>query len=215
MLMSEERKGLVKYGRKLVETSLTSGTGGNISVINRRSGTVAITPSGIDYFETSPGDIVITDLKGNVVEGDNRPSSELSFHLALYNTRSDIGAVVHTHSTYATTLACMGLELPAVHYMVAFSGNKVPLAPYETFGSQELADTVAKYIGDYNALLLANHGLLACADNLPTAFAAAEEIEFTARIYCQAKSMGEPIILDDKEMEKVVEKFKWYGQKKG
>jgi len=213
--MTEERKELVKYGQKLVEAGLTSGTGGNLSVINRENGTIAITPSGIDYFETTPDDIVITDLQRNVIEGDNKPSSELSFHLALYNNRTDINAVVHTHSTYATTIACLGIELPAVHYMVAFSGNKVPIAPYKTFGSPELAESVAENIGSYNAVLLANHGLVTVANNLPTAFAAAEEIEFTARIYIQAKSIGEPVILSDEEMETVVEKFKWYGQKKG
>lgn len=214
MLMEQERKGLVKYGRKLVEANLTSGTGGNLSVYNRDNGTVAITPSGVDYFDTEPDDIVITDINGKVVEGDKRPSSELAFHLAVYQARGDISAVVHTHSVYATTLACMGLELPAVHYMVAFSGRKVPLAPYRTFGTPELAAVTAKYMDGHNAVLLANHGLVAAAGNLPTAFAAAEEIEFAARIYCQAKSMGEPVILPDSEMDRVIEKFKWYGQKK-
>jgi len=212
--MKKERKLLVDYGRKLVKARLTSGTGGNISIYNRDKKSIAVTPSGVDYFDIEPEDIVVTDLDGMVIEGDRRPTSELSFHLALYNERKDVCAVVHTHSVYATTLACMGLDLPAVHYMVAFSGNKVPLAPYCTFGTPELAQSVVKHMGDYNAVLLANHGLVTVAGNVQTAFAAAEEIEFVARIYCQAKSMGEPIILDDKEMEKVVEKFKWYGQKK-
>lgn len=213
MLMNEERKGLVRYGQKLVTSGLTSGTGGNLSVINRDSGTVAVTPSGMDYFEIKPEDIVVTDMEGKVLDGDRRPTSELSFHLAIYSRRTDLNSVVHTHSPYATTIACMGWELPAVHYMVAFSGLKVPLAPYETFGSRELAQAAAEHMGDCNAVLLANHGLVAAASNLPTAFAAAEEIEFTARIYCQAKSMGEPVILSDDQMSEVIEKFKWYGQK--
>ena len=212
--MEDARKELVRYGRKLVEANLTSGTGGNLSVCDRENCTVAITPSGVDYFETEPADIVITDMNGNVIGGTRKPSSELSFHLAVYKARPDLCAVVHTHSVYATTLACMGLELPAVHYMVAFSGTKVPLAPYRTFGTQELAEAVAEHMGSFNAVLLANHGLAAAASNLPTAFAAAEEIEFAARIYCQAKSMGEPVILSDIEMATVIEKFKWYGQKK-
>ncbi|PLX68942.1 MAG: fuculose phosphate aldolase [Denitrovibrio sp.] len=214
MLMLEERAELVKYGKKLVEAGLTSGTGGNLSIYNRETNLVAVTPSGVDYFDTKLEDIVITDIDGKVVEGDKKPTSELSFHLGLYKSRADVNAVVHTHSVYATTIACMGLELPAVHYMVAFSGNKVPLAPYATFGTQELADSVAENIGDYNAVLLANHGLVTVSGNLPTAFSAAEEIEFVARIYCQAKSFGQPNILPDDEMAKVVEKFKWYGQKK-
>jgi len=214
MLMEKERKVVVDYGKKLVTSGLTSGTGGNLSMYCRENGTIAVTPSGMGYFDIRPEDIVVTDIKGNVLEGDKRPTSELSFHLALYESREDINAVVHTHSVYATTLACMGLELPAVHYMVAFSGKKVPLAPYATFGTPELAESVASHIKGYNAVLLANHGLVTVASNMPTAFSAAEEIEFVARIYCQAKSMGEPKILGDDEMEKISEKFKWYGQKK-
>jgi L-fuculose-phosphate aldolase len=213
-MLEKEKELLIKYGKKLVETNLTNGTGGNLSIINRDENLIAVTPSGVDYFETTMEDIVVTDIEGNVVEGDNSPTSELSFHIALYKHRDDINSVVHTHSVYATTIACLGMELPAVHYMVAFSGNKVPLAPYQTFGSAELADAVIEHIGSYNAVLLANHGLVTVSGNIHTAFAAAEEIEFVARIYCQAKSMGEPVILDNDEMRKVVEKFKWYGQKK-
>ena len=214
MLMRSEREHLIKYGKKLVEAGLTSGTGGNLSICYRDSGHIAITPSGIDYFETSVDDIVITDMQGNHIEGHNKPSSELSFHMAIYEKRPDITAIVHTHSTYATTISCLGMELPAVHYMVAFSGDKVPLAPYKTFGTPELAKSVADSIGGYNAVLLANHGLIACGDSIEKAFTAAEEIEFTARIYVQAKSIGEPVILSDDEMKIVVDKFKTYGQKK-
>jgi L-fuculose-phosphate aldolase len=214
MLMKIEREHLVRYGKKLVEAGLTSGTGGNLSICDRQSGQIAITPSGIDYFETTAEDIVITDMEGNPIKGDNKPSSELSFHLAIYRKRPDISAIVHTHSTYATTIACLGMELPAVHYMIAFSGDKVPLAPYKTFGTPELAKSVADSIGDYNAVLLANHGLVACGDSIGKAFTAAEEIEFTARIYVQAKSIGKPVVLSDEEMKIVVDKFKTYGQKK-
>jgi L-fuculose-phosphate aldolase len=98
--------------------------------------------------------------------------------------------------------------------MIAFSGDKVPLAPYKTFGTPELAKSVADSIGDYNAVLLANHGLVACGDSIGKAFTAAEEIEFTARIYVQAKSIGKPVVLSDEEMKIVVDKFKTYGQKK-
>ncbi len=142
------------------------------------------------------------------------PSSELGFHLSVYRTRPDVQAVVHTHSPYATTMACLGWEIPAVHYLVGFAGKKVPLAPYATFGTPELAGNVAEHIGGYNALLLANHGLLAVGGNMDAAFAAAEEIEFVARIYYQTLSVGKPVILPEEEMETVLEKFKTYGKKK-
>jgi L-fuculose-phosphate aldolase len=152
-------------------------------------------------------------VDGEIVDGDLIPSSEKSFHLALLKHRPDITSVVHTHQVFATTIACMNWELPAVHYLVGFSGNKVPLAKYATFGSQELADNIINAIGSYNACLLANHGLVTVGNNMATAFAAAEEIELVSQIYFQTRSMGQPVILDDAEMEIIAEKFKTYGQK--
>jgi L-fuculose-phosphate aldolase len=126
---ADVKEALVHYGRKMATNRLTTGTGGNLSAIDRRSRRVAITPSGLDYFEMTPDDVVMCDLQGNVKQGRRKPSSEINFHLALYHHRADIGAVVHTHSVYASTLACLHLEIPAVHYLVGFSGANVPLAP--------------------------------------------------------------------------------------
>jgi L-fuculose-phosphate aldolase len=123
--------------------------------------------------------------------------------------------VVHTHSVYATTIACLNWELPAVHYLLAFAGNKVPLAPYATYGTKQLADNIIASIGAYNACLMANHGLVAVGKDLAAAFAVAEEVELVARIYYQAKCIGQPVILPDAEMAVVCDKFKTYGQKKG
>lgn len=214
MELENEREAIVRFGLKMVGSGLTTGTGGNLSMIDRDSGTVAVSPSGIEYAALQPGDVVLTDMQGNVMDGTTNPSSELGFHLSLYHRRKDIQAVVHTHSPYAVTMACLGWEIPAVHYLVGFAGKKVPLAPYATFGTPKLAEIVSEYIGDYNAMLLANHGLVAVGTSMDTAFAVAEEIEFVARIYYQTKSIGNPIILPDEEMETVLEKFKTYGQKK-
>ncbi|WP_020587983.1 L-fuculose-phosphate aldolase [Desulfobacter curvatus] len=214
MKLKDEREAVVRFGLKMVESGLTTGTGGNLSIIDRNSGTVAVSPSGIEYAALQPQDVVLTDMQGNIMDGKAKPSSELGFHLSLYHRRKDIQAVVHTHSPYAVTMACLGWEIPAVHYLVGFAGKKVPLAPYATFGTLELAEIVAEYIGDYNALLLANHGLVAVGSGMDTAFAVAEEIEFVARIYYQTKSIGNPVILPDEEMDTVLEKFKTYGQKK-
>ncbi len=214
MLMKAERELIVKFGQKLITCNLTTGSGGNLSIFNRDLNLVAIKPTGIDYFCLTPEDIVVVTPEGEIVEGDKDPSSELSMHLGLLKHRPDINAVVHTHSVYATTIACLNWELPAVHYLIGFSGDKVPLAPYATFGTPELASRVVEAIGNYNACLLANHGLVALGKNLPTAFAAAEEIELVARIYYQAKCIGTPVILPDREIATVMEKFKTYGQKK-
>jgi len=211
--MQYEREEIVRFGRKLLTARLTSGTGGNLSIFSQSDGLCAISPSGIEYNDMEPSDVSVVDARGLVMEGSLKPSSELGFHLALYRKRPDIRAVVHTHSVYATTMACLNWEIPAVHYLVAFSGHKVPLAPYATFGSYELAANVADAIGDHNAVLLANHGLVTVGPNLATAFAVAEEIELVAQIYYQTKCIGEPVILPREEMSRVIEKFAVYGQK--
>ena len=214
MRLKEERQLIVEYGRKLITSNLTTGSGGNLSIFNRQENLVAIKPSGMDYMVMKPEDVVVTTPDGTIVEGTRTPSSEIRFHLALLNKRSDINAVVHTHQVYATTIACMNWELPAVHYLVGFSGNKVPLAKYATFGSQELSDNIIAAIGDYNACLMANHGIVAVGATIDSAFSTAEELELVSRIYYQTKCIGEPAILSDEEMKTIGEKFKTYGQRK-
>lgn len=211
---AEAKESLVQYGQKMAANRLTTGSGGNLSTIDRRIGQIAITPSGLDYFDTTPEDIVICGLQGDVVQGHRTPSSEINFHIALYKKRPDIGAVVHTHSVYATTLACLHREIPPVHYLVGFAGTKVPLAPYATFGSAELARSIAATIGSRNAVLLANHGLVAVGPDIAKAFNVAEEIELVAQIYYQALVAGDPKILSDAQMSPVLEKFKTYGKVK-
>jgi L-fuculose-phosphate aldolase len=207
MLLEEERKLVATYGRKLITSQLTTGTGGNLSICNREMGLVAIKPSGMDYFEIKPEDVVIVDLDGNKVDGDQKPSSEIQFQLALYHHRSDIKAVVHTHQVYATTLACLRWELPAVHYLVGLAGDKVPVAPYATYGSKELSENILSAIGTYNACLMANHGLVTVGSNIAAAFSTAEQLELVCRLFYQAKCIGEPAILSDEDMQVVIKKF--------
>ena len=214
MLLQKEREAILTYGRKLITSNLTTGSGGNLSIYNREENLVAIKPSGIEYFDMKVEDIVVMTIDGEIVEGDKKPSSEVNFHLGLLKHRPDVNAVIHTHQVYATTIACLNWELPAVHYLVGFSGNKVPLAPYATFGSKELADNIVNSIGNYNACLMANHGLVTVGPNIATAFAAAEEIELVSRLYYQTRCIGNPVILSDEEMAVVGKKFATYGQKK-
>lgn len=214
MLMQKQRVELVKYGRKLVEAGLTKGTGGNLSVFDREAGHMAITPSGIDFFEIREEDIVIMDLDGKVVEGNRTPSSEWEMHLLPYRHRTDMDAVIHAHTMYATVLACLHWDLPATHYMIAVAGKDVRCAEYATYGTHELAVNCLKAMEDRNAVLLANHGIVAGAKDLLNAFNVVEEIEYCSEIYVKAKGIGDPIILPDSEMELMAEKFKTYGQKK-
>ncbi len=212
MLLQTERELIVEFGQKLITAGLTTGSGGNLSIYNRSEGLVAIKPSGIDYFKQKVEDVVVMDIDGKIVEGERKPSSEVNFHLGLLRARPDINAVVHTHAVYCATIACLNWELPAIHYLVGFSGDKVPLAKYATFGTQELADNIVSAIGSYNACLMANHGVVAVGADIARAFATAEEIELVARLYYQAKCIGDPVILSKAEMAVVIEKFKTYGQ---
>lgn len=214
MILQKERNAIVAFGKKLLTSGLTAGTGGNLSVVNRKKNLIAVTPSGVDYLEMSPEDVVLVGMDGGPIETSKcKPSSELLFHQALYRRRQDIQAVVHTHSVYATTLASLGWEIPPFHYLVAYSGKKVPLASYATFGSEQLARNVAEAIGDNNAVLMESHGVVTVGATLAKAFEAAEIIEYVARVYYLAKNLGEPAILSDEEMKKVIEKFKGYGRK--
>ena len=212
MLLKTERKKIVEYGRKMLDSGLTTGTGGNISIFNREAGLMAVTPSSVAYTKLTPENVLVVHPDGTVAEGSMKPSSETGFHLALYAGRPDIGSVVHTHSAYAATYACLRREIPAVHYLVGFAGKKVPVAPYATYGSEELSNHIISSIGQYNAVLLANHGLVSVGATVERAFNTAEEIELVARICYQAECIGTPVVLPDDEMERVMEKFKTYGQ---
>lgn len=212
MRLIEERNAIVHYGQKLITSHLTTGTGGNLSIYNRSEGLIAIKPSAVEYFMMRPEDVIVVTPEGEIVEGKLKPSIEFRFHLDLLNHREDINAVVHTHQVYATTIACMNWELPAVHYMVGVSGNKVPLAKYAPIGTQALSDRILEAIGDYNACLLANHGLVTVGVDIQSAFNAAEQLELVSKLFVLCKSMGEPAILSDDAMGIIAEKLKAYGQ---
>ncbi|CAH2215065.1 L-fuculose-phosphate aldolase [Tepidibacter aestuarii] len=215
MIFQDEREQIIEYGKKLIQSNLTKGTGGNISIFIRDKKLMAITPSGIDYFKLKPEDIIIMDLDGSIVDGTQKPSSEYSMHQIFYKNRDDINSVVHVHSTYSTTLACMNWDLPALNYLVAVSGgNNVRCAKYATFGTKELAENAFEAMKDRYGVFLANHGLLTGAKDLPNAFSKAEEIEFCAELYCRCKSLGQPKILSDEEMNKMLVLFQSYGQVK-
>ena len=206
-MMMQEKEQVVRYGKKLIDRRLTTGSGGNISVCNREKNLVAISPSGLDYYETTPEDIVILDMDGNLVEGKHRPSSESGMHLAFYKNRADVSGIVHTHSKFATAIACMGWELPAVHYLIGMAGHRVKCTGYATYGSDELAKKALETIGDSNAVLLANHGLIALGEDVDRAFSTAEHLEFVSEVYYLTKTLGTPNILSDEDMDEVMKKF--------
>lgn len=213
MLMKDEREKIVEYSVKMLESGLTKGTSGNISIFNKELGYVAITPSGMNYIELTPEDVVIIDLNLNIIEGNRKPSSECNLHVEIYKTKKDIRSVVHTHSMYCTILSCLNEPLRAIHYVLADAGvSVVPVAPYKTYGTIELANAVASTIGDSYACLMKNHGMVSCGNNIESAFGLASTCEWVAEIQWKAMAVGTPHYLDDSQIDVVIKKFKGYGQ---
>jgi L-fuculose-phosphate aldolase len=202
---------LVATYRELTRRGLSHGTSGNVSV-RRDEGSFFISPTGAVYEELQAADVPLMHLDGRWF-GTRRPSSEWRFHRDLLRAREDVGAIVHTHSRYATALACTGRGIPAFHYMVAVTGDiEIRCAPYHTFGSQELSDAARIAIGRGNACLLSNHGVIALGTDLAAALTTAGEVENLAAQYCAALAVGDVRILDASEMWRVVEKFRTYGK---
>jgi L-fuculose-phosphate aldolase len=206
------REEIIATANAMNATGLSPGKSGNVSARNA-AGNVLITPTGVAYAALKPGDIVTLDGQGNVLAGGLQPSSEWHFHVAVYNARPEIGAIVHAHSLYATALACARREIPAFHYMVAAAGgDSIRCAPYATFGTRELAAFAVEALAGRMACLLANHGQIALGASPSKALAMAEEVESLAAQYVAALQIGQPVLLDAGEMRKVLEKFKTYGQ---
>lgn len=211
----KEKKELVEYGKKMSAEGLSSGTSGNLSIYLKEEGVVLITPSGIGYFDTTPEDIVVMDLEGNIIEGTRKPSSEWHLHTLFYKNKPEARAVVHTHSKFCTTLSTLRMPIKAVHYVIADAGtNEVPCAPYRRYGTEELAKVAVESAKESNAVLLANHGIVVCGKNLKSAYGLAKGMEYVAEIQVTAMSVGEPVVLSKEEMDEVLEGFKTYGQVK-
>ncbi len=215
MLMEKERELIVEYGKKMSQSGLCPGTSGNLSIYNQELGLMAISPSGIDYFETKPEDVVITDLNANIVDGCRKPSSEWALHTNFYKAKPDCGAVIHTHSVHCSALAAMEEPLRAAHFVVCDAGvHQVPCAPYKTFGTEELAEEAIKVCGESRAVLLANHGIVCCGNNIASAFSLSLNMEYCAQVQLLAMAAGKTKYLSKEDIDKSLERLKTYGQKK-
>lgn len=212
MTEAEARQQLVDAMRALDSRGLNRGTSGNLSV--RFASGMLVTPSGVTPERLASDMIVFVDGDGSLAPDAPRPSSEWRMHLGLYRHRVDAKAIVHCHARHSTILACAHREIPPLHYMIAVSGGaSIPVAPYATFGTEELAESVARTLDGRFACLMANHGLIALGPSLATAMAIAEEIEEQAAVYCGTLMIGGPKLLEPAEMERIIEAFKRYGQR--
>jgi L-fuculose-phosphate aldolase len=192
------------------ERGINQGTSGNISV--RIEDAFLITPSGVPYEEMKPEDIVTMKVDASH-NGVRKPSSEWRFHRDIMAKKPEVGAVIHLHSMFCTSLSMLRREIPAVHYMIAAAGGPtVPCVPYVTWGTQQLADYIVAALADRHACLLANHGMVCVGPTLKKAAWLAVEIETLAAQYWRALQVGVPHILPDAEIANVMERFKSYGQ---
>ena len=213
-MSTDLRHSLAATARALVAEGLTGGTSGNVSVRHGRD--VLITPTGLALDACTSDTSVVIDLAGGQVAGTLKPSSEWPLHTALYRARPEVQAIVHLHPPHATAVACLRRSIPPFHYMVAVTGrSSIPCAPSATYGTAALAESVVAAMSDGWACLLANHGLLTAGTSLGHARRIAGEVETLAKQYLLACSAGEPVLLSEAEMARVIERFATYGQRSG
>jgi L-fuculose-phosphate aldolase len=206
------REQLVATARVMAAAGLNKGTAGNLSV--RDGDGFWITPTGLLPEAMTAEDIPFMRLDGSW-EGPRKPSSEWRFHRDIYAARPEAGAVLHAHSPYAVSLACLRRDIPPFHYMIArFGGDTVRCSAYATFGTQELSDAALAAMQDRKACLLANHGMLLYGRDLDQALALGVELEELCGQYWRACQLGDPVLLSAAEMAVVIEKFKTYGQQR-
>jgi L-fuculose-phosphate aldolase len=206
--LEDARRQLTALGRNLLARGLLSQTSGNLS-IRVGTGHICITPSSMPYDQIEADDIAVTDLDGKRLQGPREPSSETPLHRTVYQSRPDASAIVHTHSPFATTLAILGMPIPAVHYMIAVTRTtQIPVAEYATYGTQALARNVRDaFPAPARAVLLANHGLVTTGSSLAEAAFVAEAVETLAGLYYRALAVGEPRVLTDDQMTEVLAKY--------
>jgi L-fuculose-phosphate aldolase len=215
--MPELRRQLIDTARRMAPARLNRGTAGNLSVrahahVEGGEDGYFITPSGMDYGRLAPEDIVFMRPDASFV-GQRKPSSEWRLHHDLYARRPEAGAVLHAHSPFATSLACLRRDIPPFHYMIArFGGGMIRCAEYATFGTQALSDNALAAMRERCACLLANHGMLVFGQTLEHVFDLAVEFETLCEQYWRASQLGAPVRLSAGEMRVVREKFASYGQ---
>ncbi|MEA2426091.1 MAG: L-fuculose-phosphate aldolase [Thermoleophilaceae bacterium] len=185
---------------RLAAEGLVVGTAGNVSL--RVDDHVIVTPTGGVFGEMTAEQMPVVDMKGQLVDGDLGPTSELALHLSVYE-RMDAGAVVHTHAPYATALSCVVDEVPAVHYSMLMFGGSLRVAPYATFGTEELAENVQRALEGRTACLMQNHGTVGYGHDIDYAVESALLVEWACTVYWRARSIGEPVALTDEQLQDV------------
>lgn len=214
MRFAEERAQIVHHAQRLQPDGLVVGTSGNLSI--RVDDVVLATPSGLDYDDLTPELVCVCDLDGTLLEGPLEPTSEMPLHLSVYHSTPHT-AVVHTHARAAAAVSVLVKELPPIHYMTAMFGGIVRVAEYATYGTPELAASVAKAIDGRTGCLMANHGTVAVGPTLAHAYLLNQHLEWLCDVWLRAVTAGaalgvQPAVLPEAEISKVMGKFETYGQ---
>jgi L-fuculose-phosphate aldolase len=203
---AETRAAVLHAAHGMSTRGLTPGTSGNVSA--RTGEGMLVTPSALPYETMTEADLVLADLAGRVLEGGRTPTTEWPLHAAVYRARRDVGAIVHAHATFCTTLATLRRDLPPFHYMVAVAGGEsIRCAPYAPFGSDELAAHAVDALAGRRACLLANHGVVTVGASPDGALALLAEVEHLAELYWRALQVGDPVLLGAAEMAEAVRRF--------
>jgi L-fuculose-phosphate aldolase len=204
------RQAVIATALEMNALGINRGKSGNVSA--RIDTGFLVTPSGMPYGEITADDIVAMGPDGSHA-ASRRPSSEWRFHRDIYAARDDAKAIVHTHSPFATTLACLDRGIPAFHYMIAVAGgHDIRCSPYATFGTQELSDHAVRALEGRRACLMSHHGMIAIGPSLKAALALAVEVETLAEMYWRALQVGTPSLLQPDELDRVLAKFADYGR---
>jgi L-fuculose-phosphate aldolase len=208
----EIRQSVLSVAKEMIACGLVEGTAGNVSA-RLPDGNVVLTPSSIDYDTMVLDDLVVTDIDGNVLEGDKTPTTEKSLHLSCLKKHPDIGAVMHCHAMFATMFAIVRQPIPCViEEFDVYVGGDVPVAEYQMTGSEALADEVSNWVADKGAVLMANHGLLCVGKNPVDVLKVARLVERTAQIIWGARFLGEPVPLPASTLEQFAPLYKLMGR---
>jgi L-fuculose-phosphate aldolase len=211
MLLASAREAIVSTCQELSRAGLVVGTAGNVSM--RDGDLVAVTPTGVRYAVLRPEQVGVHRLDGGPVDAPLAPTSELPLHLAIYAARPEAGAVVHTHPVAATAVSTLVDEVPAVHYYLAMLGGPVRVAPYATYGTDDLARGAVHALRDRTGCLLANHGAVTIGPDLPAASEASGYLEWLCDVYLRASAAGTPRLLQAAEIAAATAKLAGYGQR--
>jgi len=206
---------VLEIGRKIIQTGLVAGTWGNISAWDSSRKGYWITPSGMDYLALSEEDLVLLSLENKVLEGERKPSSEYLLHTAIYQSRPGIQAIVHTHSAYATAHSVSRVALPGlVEDLVMIAGGEVEVAEYYLPGTTQLAQAAVSALGEKNAVLLANHGLVGVGSSLEEALKVCQVVEKSAQIHVMSRLLGTPVLLSQDDINHMRNAYQnSYGQR--